>query len=376
MPNLVFSPWSLISHRTRAMYPKAHRVFVACSEAMVRSLADKALRQSNRKPDLECNCQPAIPNIAESSESTCNISLCRIPDCWTPTVGLDGVRSLNVHLCKNGLEAHLTGITRALGDVGSSSSTPYDRGHQYVTHQYQYACCTALARHDPTPPPGVAGNRWIDGVEEDMVCPKMYRYRCANVYTPPPKLNLTRHGREVFWRVDSVMTSDGYDMTVVPGPIWSFTTSPPPELEQTRGFTRPFGRPEGPCLAGSGRLCTTRYSDNSSISLPSSKQSDYVDLVSANITIDSRYFHPNQVYVLQGIRVCIEKLVFSAGINKLGMKFKHSEGERTKELWLASENGKVSRCVDFFLLTVNPRIRSSTPTAICTHNGVDKARLH
>jgi hypothetical protein len=239
------------------MYPKAHRVFVACSEAMVRSLADKALKQSNRKPDLECNCQPAIPNIAESSQSACNISLCRIPDCWTPTMGLDGVGSLNVHLCKNGREARLTGITRALSDFGSSPSTPYDRGHQYVTHQYQYTCCTALARHDPTPPPGVAGHRWIGGVEEDMVCPKMYRYRCANVYTPPHKLNLTRHGREVFWRVDSVMTSDGYDMTVVPGPVWSFTTLPPPELSKHEDLHAPLGGPKALVLRGLG-VCVRR----------------------------------------------------------------------------------------------------------------------
>ena len=342
-------------HRTRRMYAKAHRIFVACTAAMVRSLADKALKQADRSPDLHCNCQPAISRLAETVSTSndpsyaraCNVTFCREPGCWVPTSGLDdfeggdlSFNDVNARLCKEGLEARLTGNTRNM------SFTQSEQRHIHMMQQYQYTCCRFSDTIDPSVPSGVAGQWWLEGVETDAVCPKSYRYRCANIYAPPKHLNLARAGVQVFWRVDSIMTTNGLDMHLVPGDIWSFTTAPHPTSEPTRSFFRPFGKPEGSCPSGSGRVCTTRYSDNSSLSLPSTKQSSYLDLVEANITIDSRYFHPQGVYVLKGVRVCISNLTYSAGINKLGIKFMFpNDAARSKQLWLASENGQVSNSI-------------------------------
>ena len=88
---------------------------------------------------------------------------------------------------------------------------------------------------DGSRPPSIAGVRIVDGVLVDAVCGSGMRYSCANIFRVPPEL--ARHGKTIFWRVDSIMTSNGRDSTRVPGPIWSLTYS----------RSVPAARPMGPC---------------------------------------------------------------------------------------------------------------------------------
>ena len=83
--------------------------------------------------------------------------------------------------------------------------------------------------------PGVAGQRIVNqetGEEADAACGTGKRYKCPNVFRPPAKF--ARHGRQVFWRVDTVMTSDfiaGGNLHVVRGEVWSFSFAPFPAEE-------------------------------------------------------------------------------------------------------------------------------------------------
>ena len=260
--------------RSQDRYAKGHRVFVGCSRQKVQSLADKALLEEDRAPDLLCGCEPALAKVSDVSR--CNTDLCRLAECLLPLDFGEAANfsRLNSLLCldsSSAWEARLTG----------EKKTQATSIHQ--TPQFQYSCCRASdTGFDNIAPPGIAGQRFRPSgqsmVEEDLVCPAMYRYRCANVYVPPPRLNLTRPGRRLFWRVDSIMTQNGSDSLLVPGEIWSFRTAPtptPPQSEKPRAFDFPLGKPQGHCPAPqigapstwTGPVCTTRYETAANVSL-------------------------------------------------------------------------------------------------------------
>ena len=127
----------------------------------------------------------------------------------------------------------------------------------------------ACAQDEDPPLPG------IGGAERDEACGDGKRYACPNVFPVPA--GLRRSGREIFWRVDSVM-QEADVLRVVPGEVWSFTFQPFPGPEQ---------RPMGQC--GLDQSCVVRYlSQKSDVPLPPSKQSSYVTGL-APIFIDDRF---------------------------------------------------------------------------------------
>jgi len=355
------------------MYPIGHRVFVGCSRNKTRSLADKALVDTVREPNLQCGCEPALPKVKDAS--VCNSALCLFGGCWIPTSFESELNytGLSLLLCNNsssGWVARATGATRQIEESRVSFSAS-SRHFMHLTRQHAYTCCPASNTDiSNISPPGIAGQKRRNGsaVEgsfqyEDSVCPSAYRYRCANIFTPKPDSNLLRPGRRLFWRVDTIMTRTGRDMHLVPGAIWSFRTAwipQPPQSDAPRSFSHPLGKPDDHCPAPpvgashtwTGPMCTTRYeATTTNVSLPGCSSDEYKDISTANITIDSRYFHPVYHYTLRGVRVCLKTLYFSAGINKIAVKFAFPGGNigydprRSKTLWLSSENGKVSSAI-------------------------------
>ena len=106
---------------------------------------------------------------------------------------------------------------------------------QPLTIDYDNNLPCRCEHDDGSFPTSVAGNRMINGVEEDAVCGKGQRYSCPNIFRVPK--DLARYGKTIFWRVDTIMTTNGHDSARIEGPTWSFTY----------GHSRPSIRPMGPC---------------------------------------------------------------------------------------------------------------------------------